>query len=496
MIQEILSSPASLCIAPAGYGKTYTIIQCLKEHSGVKPILILTHTHAGVASIKNKIKEHKVVSSKYNVETICGYAASIMNTFHMDKNEIPPQEDSKTYFAFAIRVATKVINSQPVARVIQSKYSHLIVDEYQDCTVSQHNMILAMNSLLSTHLLGDPMQGIYGFGEELVDFNTHLGVFENQFSLETPWRWKKEGNSTALGDDLARIRAELSKEDKKVNFSQYKSILFCKGLEQDKFDKETLYGKYLRRIIYNTKKNERLNNLLIIIPEYNGEGVQYGNIFQRANVKSRLDFNNQLLLLEAIDDKKYYSIAKAIDDLMRLHIRNDQLRVQKLFVILQSLFNKGCVGKWFKSTGTGVIRKTGENKEIGEKLSVYVQNLFINKDMKQMVDLFTFCKKELSFKSKRPSLYYSLLHALQKAVFEGTTVYDSMVNYKNTIRRVGRTIEGKCIGTTLLTKGLEFDTVVILDAHKFKDYRHFYVAITRACKYLIVFSEKDEIELN
>ncbi len=44
----------------------------------------------------------------------------------------------------------------------------------------------------------------------------------------------------------------------------------------------------------------------------------------------------------------------------------------------------------------------------------------------------------------------------------------------------------RCIGTTLLTKGLELDTVVILDAHTFDCRKNFYVAITTARKRLII----------
>ena len=66
-----------------------------------------------------------------------------------------------------------------------------------------------------------------------------------------------------------------------------------------------------------------------------------------------------------------------------------------------------------------------------------------------------------------------------------------MVLYKNILRRSGRKISGKCIGTTALTKGLEFDTVAILDAHEFTCPKNFYVAVTRASKMLIIFT-KDE----
>lgn len=58
---------------------------------------------------------------------------------------------------------------------------------------------------------------------------------------------------------------------------------------------------------------------------------------------------------------------------------------------------------------------------------------------------------------------------------------------------MGRKIEGKCIGTTLLTKGLEFDTVIILYPERFEDKKNFYVAISRACKTLVFITSTNEI---
>lgn len=70
-----------------------------------------------------------------------------------------------------------------------------------------------------------------------------------------------------------------------------------------------------------------------------------------------------------------------------------------------------------------------------------------------------------------------------------------MISHKNIVRRVGRKINGKCIGTTLLTKGLEFDTVAIMDADKFESAKHLYVALTRASKKLIIFTQSDVLIL-
>jgi len=50
---EFVSKPKSMIVAPAGYGKTYAIALCLSHTKGKQ--LILTHTNAGVASLKEKI---------------------------------------------------------------------------------------------------------------------------------------------------------------------------------------------------------------------------------------------------------------------------------------------------------------------------------------------------------------------------------------------------------------------------------------------------------
>lgn len=54
VLLDFLRVPKGLLIAPAGHGKTYSIAQmvCLVEAD--KPQLILTHTHAGIASLKKK----------------------------------------------------------------------------------------------------------------------------------------------------------------------------------------------------------------------------------------------------------------------------------------------------------------------------------------------------------------------------------------------------------------------------------------------------------
>ncbi len=110
-----------------------------------------------------------------------------------------------------------------------------------------------------------------------------------------------------------------------------------------------------------------------------------------------------------------------------------------------------------------------------------------------MNNIISELKNNLKIKYKRDGLLYALLKSLKQAALEETSVDEAMKNHRNVIRRSGRKITGKCIGTTLLTKGLEFDTVAILDADKINCPKHLYVTLTRCCKNLIFFSSQNAL---
>jgi len=66
-------------IAPAGYGKTHLISRAVKESKNRQ--LILTHTYAGVNSIKQKMRENEVPPTKYHVDTIF---SCVSNDFRLE----------------------------------------------------------------------------------------------------------------------------------------------------------------------------------------------------------------------------------------------------------------------------------------------------------------------------------------------------------------------------------------------------------------------------
>ena len=105
--QEFVDGEKTLIISPAGYGKTYSIAECLRYTNGRQ--LILTHTHAGIASIKAKLNSAGVLGAKFRVETISSFTQKYVHAFSMG-NEIPDQDD-KNYHDILLDKSINIFKS-------------------------------------------------------------------------------------------------------------------------------------------------------------------------------------------------------------------------------------------------------------------------------------------------------------------------------------------------------------------------------------------------
>ena len=262
LYSQFTQSDKSLLIAPAGYGKTHTIAACLKHVYEANPnekALVLTHTHAGVASIKEKVK--KIAPSlKCQIETISSFAQKYVHAFW--RKEIPEQ-DEPGYFRFLIEKAGILFQRSPITLVLRNSYTRLFVDEYQDCTVSQHEMILVLAKLFPIHILGDPLQGIFSFnGEPLVDIKALSESFSHS-NLTEPWRWFEINRE--LGDWLINVRGKLENSGT-VNLNEINEIpdcLFFRVSEDDFLVNESLYKSNINKIAYSAKPFASLGNTLL-----------------------------------------------------------------------------------------------------------------------------------------------------------------------------------------------------------------------------------------
>jgi len=464
LYKDFISKPKSLLIAPAGCGKTYTIAECLKYTGGTQ--LVLTHTHAGVAAIKEKVKKSGIDSNKYYIETIDSFAQKYVNAFYC-KNDIPPQENNNRYFPFIIKQATRIVKIKPIKDIIKITYSGLFVDEYQDCTKTQHLFVMALSNIIPVHLLGDHLQGIFYFREELMDWKTDLNEFANAcFKLTEPWRWKN--TNPQLGNRLKEIRNKLENEES-IDLKLFESDIEILLIEEK--DIYIPYKEYYKRIC-NLLDTE--SSLLLIHPNS-----------QNFNARKKIikNFKNRIYLLEAMDGKDFYNYSKDFDN-------SDSGTIYRIiYKIICNIFNKTELNKWFNRNSLKNKRNDKDKIIIApikanmDKLNQSISFILVSKILKQI-------KNIPNVICYRKELFYNLCKALEQAEYQNISVYEAMKNIRNVKRRIGRKIEGKCIGTTLLTKGLEFDTVAILNAHKFNCPKNLYVALTRASKKLIIFTTK------
>lgn len=461
-----------MIIAPAGYGKTHTIMECLRMLEARKKCLILTHTHAGVASIKEKIQKGNISSGIFTIDTISSFALRYSNAFHINKIEIPIAEDND-YFNFAIDTAIKLFRTKPLKAVIKSSYSELLVDEYQDCTSLQHKMVLALSDILPTHILGDPLQGIFEFrNNTIVDMESDeemQGLNQNAQTLDTPWRWNQHG-SIELGQSLSQIRELLLNRSpiNLTNFHPHINIII--EVENGYLDPNNNSNKAIWREI----NNRHIDSLLLLHPIST-------SVYPRITFIQR--FNNTVRLIESIDDKDFYVFSKHFDK------QTGQNLIDKILDFTKKISSKTVIAQWFNDNGLLKNKRSPEDKVTSQKLREIVDFIIQQKSSKNIKDLINGIIQLPNNKCYRVELKKDMIKALELAHAEGNTIYESMKKNRDILRRVGRNIKGRCIGTTLLTKGLEFDVVIVLNAHLFSNPKHLYVALTRASKKLIVISQ-------
>lgn len=489
--KNFVNGQRTLIVAPAGYGKTHTIAECLKHTQGKQ--LVLTHTHAGVASLKEKAKKEAIRSNGYHIETISSFSQRYVQAFYTHGNI--PDQDSKNYHSFIAQKAKIIFQSKIIRTVLKHTYEGLFVDEYQDCTKDQHQLIISLADILPVHILGDPLQGIFDFNNDAVVFETDLADFEVFPELPTPYRWHREGNNRKLGDNIKNMRQALINKEPLTLLADNDNGFHVISVNPDDLrNVESNYRKGLNQLINNPNNNPDYESLLLVVPEYNEikNGVPFpkGGIVDRVQIRAQIDFSKSLVLLEAIDDKSFYSLSKKADRIIEGIVRSPKPVKKIKKDILEALFNKTGLKEWFNDDA--LIRKNDETKrnkssKVKAKLDIFLSS----PSPENLLDIILEIKNGLKLKYSREEVFFSFLKCLKQSQVEMISVYDAMKKNRNTIRRVGRKVHGKCIGTTRLTKGLEFDTVAILDAHKFDCPKHLYVALSRSCKKLIIFTENN-----
>ena len=171
-----------------------------------KPILVLTHTNAGVDVIRKRFTKYGVKPNQARVFTLDTWAKMFDDHFPVLGRvaSVPASAD----FWLGIRLrAEAILQSAHIGDILAATYSAIIVDEYQDCSELQHRMVTTMGQHLPVGVLGDPLQGIFDFGPGVVDWAAVETAFEPVSLTPTPHRWSTR--NPGLGSWLLAVRPSL-----------------------------------------------------------------------------------------------------------------------------------------------------------------------------------------------------------------------------------------------------------------------------------------------
>lgn len=460
---DLLAINRGTVTAPAGCGKTHLIAATLTRHATAKPILILTHTNAGVAALRGRLDKAGVPPRAYRLATIDGWAIRLIGMFPARSEHNPDilklEHPGSDYPAIR-KAAAKMLKAGHVLDVIAASYSRLIVDEYQDCTILQHAIVYYAASALPLCVLGDPMQAIFGWpGNELADWDKHVCMhFPLAGELTTPWRWKN-ANTEAFGSWLLDVRRAL-KDRTPVDLKSAPPEVSWVDLDGTE------------------NRARQLRAASIKAPDRDGSVLIIGDARRPPSQQEFASQTPGAVTVEAVDLKDLVQFARDLD-----FGRPDALT--KVVTFAGSVMTNVGVADLLRRVdilerGTGRCEPSGvERAAIAFKAAP---------SPGATVELLVEIGKDAGVRTHRPAVLRSAIKALHSCDgTEGNSFYEAAMCSREQSRLLGRPLPKRAVGSTLLLKGLEADVSVILEAEDL-DARNLYVAMTRGSKRLVVCS--------
>lgn len=448
-------------IAPAGYGKTHLIALAVNASSHRQ--LILTHTFAGVNSIKSKMVNLGVPSSKYQVDTIASWTLRLCLAYPKASGWATENPTSVQWNKL-YEACRALFSKEFIRQVIHSTFTGFYVDEYQDCSDVQHSLVCALAELLPCRILGDPLQAIFDFADKPVDWDKCIYPhFKSLGELEIPWRWHN-ANAHELGDWLKEARKSLM-DGVQIDLNGH----LPKGVV-----KVTVLPEYLLAKQYALLCGF-LTKIDTVIALHAGDAQS----------------KNKTHILARTMGGKFSSIEEVEGKTLLTFLKSYQAAKTPSKALLLALdFAKKCFtgvdGILVAGTKRGEVAKEIKTTKFPEILKA--ANLFLmDQSSKNLHGLFTLIKSNAKTSLFRRDLFNRFFHILKIHIDgEASTILESASVYQREFRHAGRPIRHtKLIGTTLLVKGLEYDHAVILDGDSLNS-KELYVAMTRGSKSLTI----------
>ncbi|WP_350616263.1 UvrD-helicase domain-containing protein [Pseudomonas sp. HY7a-MNA-CIBAN-0227] len=449
--------------APAGCGKTQLIADTLKLHASDKPALVLTHTNAGKGALEARLTKAAVPKGSYRVATIDSWAIRLISKFPVrsghNPNILKLENPGNDYVAIR-DAAWRLLSQDDITDVLRATYSRLIVDEYQDCTLPQHNIIGWAASVLPTCVLGDPLQAIFGFREATVDWQKDVhALFPAIGDLNTPWRWLNAG-SEALGQWLLDAR---------------KSLLTGQTLDLRGAPPEVTWIPIAADP--HIAHTQRMEAARTKAPTANGTVLVIGDSTSPQGQRQIASQTPGATTVEAVDLRDLTAFGRSFDPSGK-----DAFNVLMNFAS-EMMTNLG-VAELHRRLGA--LSKGTARKEASVVEAVAL-GFLAAPSFSSALEVMRGLQDAPDVRIYRPEVLHVCLAAMQAAASGECSLYDAVVRARERNRHLGRPMTRRAVGSTLLLKGLEADVVVVLNPAPMNA-KHLYVALTRGAKRVVVCS--------
>ena len=462
--RQLAESDWSLVLAPAGCGKTHLIANSVKHTNGRQ--LILTHTHAGVRAMINHLKREEVPAKQYCVGTIDSLALKYACAFPT-LSEWYERQPSGDDWQKICSAAISALKRKAVKKVLASSYCGVYVDEYQDCSSDQHELISLIAEYLPCRILGDPMQSIFWEINKTnsLDWENAENTFKTIAELSTPWRWKD--SNEPLGQWLLSVRNSLEKGQQ---------IDLRSGPIE--WVQSTDHSSKVKAC-YDALKNK--GRTVVAIQKWSNQCHHLARYL-----------NNTFSSMETVECEDLLNYTKRIEE---------TAGTERAAIFIE--FTKNCISR-LPSSITAMMDRLNQGKSVNPRrpdfrhLANAIQNIIKSDNLTMIQKAITaieniderlvFARRELWNEMKNTVKSYDQT--------ECSCLMDRAWNIRDIGRKIGRTVYKKCISTTLLIKGLEFDHAILLNANEMDNAENLYVAMTRGSNSLTVLSENPIIQCN
>lgn len=457
--EQFATAHRAVVVAPAGCGKTELIVRAVASVSGERD-LILTHTHAGVRVLGNRLQRASITKARAPVDTIAGWCLRIAASYPKLSGITTLEPDGGQWNEVYV-AAERVLQVPAIQTMIQNSYSGVYVDEYQDCTKPQHAVVRRLSELLRCRIVGDPLQSIFGFaGEKLVSWDDDVfAYFASLPALTTPHRWRE---TPVLGAWLTDARERILAN----------APVDLTGAPVLRIDPDHAIVSNMFRLL----KEPGTSSTVVAITNF------------PARCHSFAQKHRGYHSLEPVECPDLMDWARSMDE------KNGPEKAEAILRIAQKCFT-GVSGlkKVQEAVASGQTLKAGTGKwsRVRKAVTALVAS-GAPSDLVSALDALTETSRQEG-RLYRTEAWGDFVRSA-RALSEGqhADMHEAAWARRQHLRSSGKKPPRCCVGRPVLIKGLEFNHAVILDGAAFNA-EELYVAITRGSHTLRIITASPQL---